>query len=298
MSRLQEKLESGEFVFTGEVAPPKGTNVEPVLEEAEEYLKDTVVAVNVTDLQTAVMRAGSLAMCIKLEQMGIEPVFQMVCRDRNRLALQSDLLNASIFGIENVLALTGDHVVMGDHEEAKPVYDLDSVSLLSTIETLEEGYDLGTDRKGNPNELDGAPSFFKGCCVTPGADEMEPQIMKLEKKVEAGAQFVQTQAVYDPGVFEEFMNRIDHLDVPVLVGMVTLKSAGMARYMNSGVPGVNVPDRFMQRLSDADKEDRPKVSVEIAGELIGEMKDMCQGAHLMTLGWDRYVPDIIEAAGC
>jgi 5,10-methylenetetrahydrofolate reductase len=271
--------------------------VEPVLEEAEEYLKDTVVAVNVTDLQTAVMRAGSLAMCIKLREMDIEPVFQMVCRDRNRLALQSDLLNASIFGIENVLALTGDHVAMGDHAEAKPVYDLDSVSLLQTISTLEGGHDLGKDRKGNPNELDGAPSFFKGCCVTPGADEMEPQIMKLEKKVAAGAQFVQTQAVYDPATFEDFMNRIDHIDVPVLLGQVILKSAGMAKYMNRGVPGVNVPDKFLKRLSDADKKDRPKVAVEITGELIRDMKDMCRGAHLMTLGWDQYVPDIIEAAG-
>ena len=297
VSKLQEALESGEFVFTGEVAPPKGTSVEPVLEEAEEYLKDTVVAVNVTDLQTAVMRAGSLAVCTKLHEMGIEPIYQMVCRDRNRLALQSDLLNAAIFGLENVLSLTGDHVAMGDHPEAKPVYDLDSVSLLKAITTLEGGHDLGRDRKGNANELDGAPEFFKGCCVTPGADEMEPQIMKLEKKVAAGAQFVQTQAVYNPAVFEDFMNRIDHLDVPVLLGQVMLKSAGMARYMNSGVPGVNVPEELMKRLSDADKKDRPKVSVEITGELIAQMKDMCQGAHLMTLGWDKYVPDIIEAAG-
>ncbi|MFW6457452.1 MAG: methylenetetrahydrofolate reductase [Planctomycetota bacterium] len=297
MSKLQEKLESGEFVFTGEVAPPKGTNVEPVLEAAEEHLKDTVVAVNVTDLQMAVMRAGSLALCIRLKEIGIEPVFQVVCRDRNRLALQSDLLNGSIFGIENVLALTGDHVAMGDHSQAKPVYDLDSVSLLQTMSTLEEGRDLGTDRKGQPNELDGAPTFFKGCCVTPGADEMEPQILKLEKKVAAGAQFVQTQAMYEPEIFEEFMNRIDHIDVPVIVGIVMLKSAGMVRYMNNNVPGVKVPDEFMERLSDVEKEDRPKVSVEIAGELIGKMKHMCQGAHLMTLGWDQYVPDIIEAAG-
>lgn len=297
MSKLQESLESGHFTVTGEIGPPKGTNIEPVLDEAEEYLKDTVVAVNVTDLQTAVMRLGSLAVCIKLEEMGIEPIFQMVCRDRNRLALQSDLLNASVFGITNVLSLTGDHVSMGDHPEAKPVYDLDSVSLLETMKRLESGIDLGKDRKGNPNELDGTPEFFKGCCVTPCADEVEPQVLKLEKKVEAGAQFVQTQAVYDPAAFEDFMNRIEHLEVPVLVGIVMLKSAGMARYMNSSVPGVHVPDWMIEKLSEADKDDRPKVSVEIAGELVREMKDMCQGAHLMTLGWDKYVPDIIEVAG-
>lgn len=296
VSKLQESLESGRFTVTGEIGPPKGTNIEPVLEEAEEYLKGTVVAVNVTDLQTAVMRVGSLAVCIRLKQMGIEPVFQMVCRDRNRLALQSDLLNASVFGIENVLSLTGDHVSMGDHPEARPVYDLDSVSLLEAMVRLERGTDLGKDRKGNANKLDGAPRFFKGCCVTPCADEVEPQVLKLEKKVEAGAQFVQTQAVYDPAAFEDFMKQIEHLDVPVLVGIVMLKSAGMARYMNGSVPGVQVPDRMIQKLSDADKEDRPKISVEIAGELIREMKDMCQGAHLMTLGWDKYVPDIIDAA--
>lgn len=296
MSKLQESLQSGAFTFTGEIGPPKGTNVAPCLEEAEHYLRNHVVAINVTDIQTAVMRAGSLALCILLKQRGLEPIFQMVCRDRNRLALQSDLLNASIFGIENVLSLTGDHVVMGDHPEAKPVYDLDSVSLLKAMVTLESGHDLGRDTKGNPNTLDGAPKFFKGCCVTPCAEEMEPQVLKLEKKVAAGAQFVQTQAVYDPRTFEVFMRKIEHLKVPVLVGIVMLKSVGMAKYMNGNVPGVTVPDALMQRLAAASKKDLPKVSVEIAGELIHDMKDMCQGAHIMPLGWDKYVPEVIAAA--
>ncbi|MCK4601893.1 MAG: methylenetetrahydrofolate reductase, partial [Phycisphaerae bacterium] len=218
-------------------------------------------------------------------------------RDRNRLALQSDLLSAAVFGIENVLALTGDHVVMGDHHEAKAVYDLDSVSLLRAMSNLEAGTDMGLDMKGQPNQLDGAPKFFKGCCVTPCAPNAEAQIIKLEKKVEAGAQFVQTQAVYDPAAFEEFMGKIAHIKVPVLVGIVMLKTAGMAKYMNRGVPGVNVPDGIIQRMADAAKEDREKVSIEICGELISKTKHCCQGAHLMTLGWDHCVPSIIAAAG-
>ncbi len=297
MSKLQERLEAGEFVVTGEIGPPKGTHIDPVLHEADEFLKDTVVAVNVTDIQTAVMRVGSLATCRLLVERGIEPVFQMVCRDRNRLALQSDALSAAILGVENVLALTGDHVVMGDHQDAMPVYDLDSVGLLQALSMLEQGTDMGRDIKGNPNQLDGTPTFFKGCCTTPCGPDPEAQIIKLEKKVEAGAQFVQTQAVYEPERFEQFMKRIEHIKVPVLVGIVALKSAGMAKYMNRGVPGVQVPDPIIQRLADAPKEDRKKVSAEVAGELVREMKPMCQGAHLMTLGWDDIVPDIIAHAG-
>jgi len=297
MSKLQEKLAAGEFTVTGEIGPPKGTNIEPVMHEADEYLKDIVTAVNVTDIQTAVMRVGSMVGSKLLIDHGIEPVFQMVCRDRNRLALQSDLLSASVLGIENVLALTGDHVVMGDHQDAKPVYDLDSVGLLKAMSTLESGSDLGVDMKGNANELDGTPTYFKGCCVTPCAPNVDAQIAKLEKKVAAGAQFVQTQAVYDPGAFEEFMNRISHINVPVLVGIVMLKTAGMAKYMNRGVPGVSVPDSIIQRMADAAKEDRQKVSIEICGELVAAMKHCCQGAHLMTLGWDHCVPGIIQAAG-
>jgi len=293
VSHLEKSLREGHFVFTGEIGPPKGTNIEPVLHEAETYLKGRATAVNVTDIQTAVMRTGSLAGCRLLVERDIEPVFQMVCRDRNRLALQSDLLSAYVLGGRNVLALTGDHVAMGDHPQAKPVYDLDSVSLLQAMTRLESGSDLGADMKGNPNQLDGAPRFFKGCCVTPCTEEVEPQILKLEKKVEAGAQFVQTQAVYDPAAFEAFMKRVAHLKVPILVGIVVLKSAAMAKYMNRSVPGVQVPDAIIQQLTDAPKEDRKKVSAAIAGRLVREMRSMCQGAHLMTLGWDDLVPDII-----
>ena len=297
MSQLEERLKAGEFVVTGEIGPPKGTNVAHGLEEAEHFLKGKVVAVNVTDNQTAVMRVGSLAVCRLLFERGIEPVFQMVCRDRNRIALESDALSAAVLGIENVLALTGDHVVMGDHREAKPVHDLDSVGLLQALARLESGSDLGADFKGNPNQLDGSPKFFKGCCVTPCGKNPQAQIIKLEKKVEAGAQFVQTQAVYDPATFERFMAAMRHLKVPVLVGIVVLKSAGMAKYMNRSVPGVQVPDAIIKQLAAAPKEDLKKVSTEIASRLVREMKPLCQGAHLMTLGWDDLVPGIIAQAG-
>ncbi|MCX5669956.1 MAG: methylenetetrahydrofolate reductase [Planctomycetota bacterium] len=297
MSQLEERLKSGQFTVTGEIGPPKGTNVAPCLHEAEEFLKGRVVAVNVTDIQTAVMRTGSMAMCHMLRDRGIEPIFQMVCRDRNRLALQSDLLSAAVLGIENVLSLTGDHVVMGDHRDARPVYDLDSVGLLQAMSGLEAGRDMGCDFKGNPNQLDGVPKFFKGCCTTPCSPDPEAQVIKLEKKAAAGAQFVQTQAVYDPATFEKFMRRIEHIKIPVLVGIVVLKSAGMAKYMNRSVPGVQVPDALIKELTAAPKDGLKKVSAAIAARLVREMKPMCQGAHLMTLGWDDLVPDIIAQAG-
>jgi 5,10-methylenetetrahydrofolate reductase len=290
MTRLKEALESKKFVVTGEIGPPKGVNIEGCLEEAEKYLKGKVTAVNVTDIQSAVMRVGSLAISKKLIEMDIEPVFQMTCRDRNRLALESDLLSAYVLGIKNVLSLTGDHVTLGDHPQSKPVFDLDSVSLLKTMKELEAGKDLAG------NELDGVPSFFKGAVVTPCADPLEPQIIKMEKKIFAGAEFFQTQAVYDIGLFEKFIKEVSHLNIPILVGIVLLKSAGMAKFMNENVAGVFVPDELIKEMS-VPKEDRRKKSVEIAARLIKQMKDMCQGIHLMPLGWDKEVPLVIEAAG-
>ena len=297
MSKLQESLASGQFTITGEVGPPKGIDIAHCMHGAD-IMKDKVVAINVTDIQTAVMRVGSLAVSAKLVAKGIEPVFQMVCRDRNRLALQSDLLSAAIMGIENVLSLTGDHVVMGDHKDAMPVYDLDSVSLLAAMTRLESGSDMGCDMKGNPNELEGAPTFFKGCCVTPCAEAVEPQIIKLEKKIEAGAQFCQTQAIYDPKAFEAFMNELArrNITLPIMAGIVVPKGFGMANYMNKFVPGVVVPDDLLQELQDTPKEDTKKKAVEIAARLVREMKPMCQGAHIMPLGWDDTVAEIVDLA--
>jgi len=289
---FREKIEAGQFVVTGEIGPPKGVNIEGILEEAQEYLKGRVDAVNVTDLQSSVMRVGSMAICKKLLDVGIEPIYQLTCRDRNRLALQSDLLSAYVLGIRNVLALTGDHVSLGDHQDAKPVFDLDSVLLLEAIGKLQSGKDIAG------NDLDGAPGFFPGAIVTPCADPIEPQILKLEKKVICGARFIQTQAVYDAKQFEEFMKKVEAADVkvPILLGVVILKSPGMAKFMNANVAGVNVPDALIEELADTPKGDRRKKSVEIAARLIKQMKDMCQGVHLMTLGWDKEVPNIVEQA--
>ncbi len=289
ISRLQKKLNEGKFVITSEIGPGKGTNLE-FLKEAE-IIKDIVDAINVTDLQSSVMKLGSLATCHLLTEMGIEPIFQITCRDRNRLALQSDLLSAYVLGIRNVLVLTGDHPILGDHPEAKPVFDLDSVSLLKVASKLMEG----TDMKGN--QLDGKVEFFLGAVVSPCYEPIELQIIKMEKKIEAGAKFFQTQAVYDLKKFEEFMKKVEKYKVPVLGGIVLLKSAGMAKYMNENVAGVSVPDRYIEMMAKAKKEERFKVSLEIAAELIKGMKNLCSGIHIMPLGWDKYVPDLLSLSG-
>lgn len=284
---FSEKLKEGKFVITSEIGPPKGTNIEPHLKEAE-HIKDKVDAFNVTDLQSSVMRLGSLATCRLLVERGLEPIFQLTCRDRNRLALQSDLLSASVLGIRNVLCLTGDHTTLGDHPDAKPVFDLDAVSLLKVATDLMNGKDM----KGN--DLDGKPEFYLGAVVSPGYEPVELQIMKMEKKIEAGARFFQTQAVYDLSSFEKFMKMVEKYNVPVLGGIVLLKSAGMAKFMNEKVAGVSVPDRYINMMAQAKKEERVKVSVKIAAELIKGMKGLCQGIHIMPLGWEKYVPMVLE----
>jgi len=291
MTKLEKALSAGEFVVTSEVGPPKGVNIEKVLDEAE-AIKDRVTAFNVTDLQSSVMRFGSLATCRLLYERGLEPILQMTCRDRNRLALQSDLLSAYGLGIRNVLCLTGDHPQLGDHPQSKPVFDLDSVQLLGTAKSLEQGRDL------TGNELDGSPEFFVGAVVTPGADPLEPQILKMEKKVKAGAQFFQTQAVYDTDKFREFMKQVSHLNVPVMAGLVILKSVGMARYMNANVAGVSVPEELINELKkDKEKTRSGQTAVEIAVRIIKEIKDCCGGVHLMALGWEDKIPAILDGAG-
>lgn len=289
MSNFKNRLAEGKFVVTSEIGPPKGTDIE-FLKEAE-ILKGKVDAVNVTDLQSSVMRLGALATCKLLVDMGIEPVFQITCRDRNRLALQSDLLSAYVLGIRNVLILTGDHTILGDHPDAKPVFDLDSVTLLKVASDLMEGKDMAG------NELKGKPEFFLGAVVNPGYEPLDLQLIKMEKKIKAGAKFFQTQAVYDLDVFEKFMKKVEKFNVPILGGIVLLKSAGMARYMNENVAGVTVPDKYIKMMSKADKKERPKVSIQIAAELIKGMKDLCQGVHIMPLGWDKYVPEVLRESG-
>ena len=285
---LCEKIKSGKFIVTSEIGPPKGIDIEEVLKDAE-LLKGRVDAINVTDLQSSVMRVGSLAICRLLIERGIEPVFQITCRDRNRLALQSDLLSASVLGIKNVLALTGDHPALGDHPQAKPVFDIDSVQLLGVIKGLQEGKDMAG------NALKGSPEFCAGAVVNPGADPLEPEIIKMEKKISAGARFFQTQAIYDIDLFKKFLDSSSHLNTVIIAGIVLLKSAGMARYMNKNVSGVFVPESLIEEMDKA--KDKSKTSIEIAARLIKELRPICRGIHIMPIGWDKKVPLVMDAAG-
>ncbi len=292
MSKLKQALEAGNFAVTGELGPPKGVEIGPMMEEAEKFLKGRVLGVNVTDNPSSVMRIGSLGICARLVQAGFEPIYQIPCRDRNRLAIQSDILSGYVLGIRNILALTGDHPSLGDHPGAKCVFDLDSVSLLHTISTLKNGKDLsGADLVGSPKDI------FAGATVTPGADPVEPQLLKMEKKVEAGAEFFQTQAIYDPDKFEKFMKTASRFKTPVLAGIVIVKGPAMAKYMNEKVPGVFVPDSIIKPLSEAGKEDRPKLAIDLMAKLMKDLKPMCQGFHIMAMGWAKYVPDLMQKAG-
>lgn len=288
---LKSLFEAGKFVVTAEIGPLKGTDVTEIGEIAE-LLKGKVSAANVTDQQSSVMRLGSTAVCHLLKDHGVEPILQMTCRDRNRLALQSDLLSAWVLGIQNVLAITGDLPALGDHPQAKPVYDLDSVQLLWVISKLNEGKDMAG------NDLRGKTDFFAGAVVNPGADTnaaYELQLIKMEKKLAAGARFFQTQAVYDARSFAKFMDRVKGFKVPVLAGIIPLKSAGMAKFMNKNVAGVFVPDELINKMAQA--EDKTKMGIQIAANLIKELKDLCPGVHIMAIGWEKKVPAILEAAG-
>ncbi len=288
--KLTDAFAEEECVVTGEVGPPKGAGAEGCLEAAGE-MNGAVDAVNVTDNQSAVVRLGSLAVSRLLKESGIEPVYQLTGRDRNRIALQSDLLSAFALGIENVLLLTGDHMVLGDHPEAKGVFDLDSVQLIRAARELNEGRDLAG------HELDEPTDFCIGAVVNPGSDNLSMQVIKMKKKIDAGARFLQTQAIYAPEVFERFLDEAGPTDVPIMAGIVPLKSAGMARYMNDNVAGIHVPDNLIGRLKDVAKEDRRKVSLEISLELVEEIRDICDGIHIMPLGWDDLVPQIVDGAG-
>jgi len=288
---FREALDSGKFLITAEIGPAKGTDIDGLLEDAE-LIKGKVDAINVTDLQSSVMRLGSMAVCHILTDHGVDPIFQMTCRDRNRLALQSDLLSGWVLGIRNVLALTGDHPTLGDHPDAMPVFDLDSLGLLRVIGKLNEGSDM------MGNQLKGSTNFLPGAVVNPGADNeaaLEMQIIKMEEKIEAGARFFQTQGIFDLNLFEKFMKRVERFNVPVMGGIILLKSAGMAKFMNKNVAGVFVPDPLIKEMEET--KDKIKTSVKIAAELIKGMKDLCQGVHIMAIGWEKRVPMVIEEAG-
>ncbi|MEW9121135.1 MAG: methylenetetrahydrofolate reductase [Thermotaleaceae bacterium] len=290
MSLLKETLDRGGFAVTAEMAPPKGTDFAHLMECAR-AIKGRVHGVNVTDFQSAVMRATSLVTCKLLKDEGLEPVLQMTGRDRNRIAIQGELLSASVFGIKNVLSLTGDHTIVGDHPQAKPVYDLDCIGILQAASILMEGKDMVG------NELKGTPEFYLGASVTPRFDPLEIQIFKLEKKIKAGAKFFQTQAVYDLETMREFKEKTKGMDAKILAGIIPLKSVGMARFMNNNVPGIHVPEDVIARIKGA--EDKVKEGIQIAGEFIQQLKEenLCDGVHIMAIGAEENVPAILDAAG-
>ena len=289
--RITELFDNGEFVVTAEVGPPKGIDASHVVEEAREYLSG-ITAVNVTDNQSSVMRMGSLPACVMLKNAGLTPILQLTCRDRNRIALQSELLGAAALGIENILCLTGDHTKMGDHSGAKPVFDLDSVSLLHTVCQLEKGVDLG----GNPL-VGEAPRFAKGAVVSPCSDSVDAQLAKMERKVMAGAEYFQTQAVFDSEKFISFMEKAKQFGKPVQLGVIIPKSAGMAKFMNKNVAGVHVPQWMIDELAaDKEKAKAGITGVELAAKVIKECRPYCQGLHIMALGWEAKVPELLKLA--
>lgn len=291
---FREALDSGKFVVTAEVGPPKGTEIKTLLHDIE-LLKDKVDALNVTDNQSAVMRINSLSVCKIILDKGGEPILQMTCRDRNRIGLQSDLLGASILGINNVLCMTGDHVLAGDHNSAKPVYDIESVQLLKAVDGLNNGRDMAG------NALKGNTDFFQGAVVTPEATPIEPQLVKFVKKINAGARFFQTQAIYDIEKFREFMATARKFPIKVLAGLVILKSAGMANFLNKNVPGIRVPEPLIEEMKAAGKEKEKAldIGINIAARHIKQLKDekICDGVHIMAIGMEDKVPLIMERAG-
>ena len=303
MSVLQEKLAAGQFAITAEMAPPKGCDFTEQLEVAE-LLKGKVDAVNVTDMQSACLKASSLGLCIKLQQAGIDAIVQMTGRDRNRMAIMGDVLSASAFGINTVLALTGDHPTVGDCKESKPVYDLDSVGILKMLTEMET---TGTDCGGNA--LSSTPKLFKGAVVTPVYDPLPLQISKLKKKVAAGAQFIQTQGIFDMDSLKHFMQevRTAGITVPIMAGIIPLKTAGMAKFMNANVPGIQVPDWMIERLTAAAEEGKAKgvkglpmqAGIDMAAEFIAQIKaeGVCEGVHIMAIGAEHNVPEILKRAG-
>ncbi len=291
---IQEVLESGKFLVTGEIGPPKGTDIDEMIHHID-LLKDKVHAMNITDNQSSVMRYPSLGTALIILERGGEPNLQVTCRDRNRLAIEADLLFAYTRGVRSVLCLTGDSIPVGDHKEAKGVFDCESVQLLQIIRNMEEGKDSGG------NELQGGVKFYKGAIVTPEADPLEPQMLKFEKKIEAGAQWFQTQAVYDMDNFKRFMERARKINdkVKICAGLVLLTSMGAIKYMNNNVPGVFVPDHLVKEMADAPKGEALNTGIRIMARQIRQCIDekLCDGVHIMAIGKEDVVPRILEEAG-
>ena len=303
MSLLKAALESGQFAITAEMAPPKGYDFTKQLETAA-LLNGKVHGINVTDMQSACLKASSLGLCVQLKQAGLEPILQVTGRDRNRMAIMADILSAASFGIDTMLALTGDHPVVGDCKQAKPVYDLDSVGILRMLSQMEA---TGCDCGGNA--LASTPQFFKGAAVTPVYEPMILQVNKLRQKVDAGSAYIQTQGIFDAENLKRFLDAVDkaNITVPIMAGVIPLKSAAMAKFMNENVPGIAVPQDQIDRLAAAAEEGKEKrikglpvqLGMELAAQLIAQIQreHLCPGVHIMAIGAEKNVPIILEKAG-
>jgi methylenetetrahydrofolate reductase (NADPH) len=296
-SNLEKVFAAGHFAVTGELGPPRGANAEAIREKAK-YLKGIVESVNVTDNQTSVVRMCSMAVCRLLLDLGIEPNLQMVCRDRNRIAIQSDLLGASALGIKNVLCLSGDHQKFGDHPQAKNVFDIDSMQLIATVKKMRDEGKLIND-----HELEGVPKFFIGAAANPFADPFEFRVTRLAKKIAAGVNFIQTQCIYNMDKFRTWMQQANDQGLTekcyIMAGITPLKSVGMARYMQKFVPGLDVPEDYITRLKGVEKKEQAAEGIKIAIEQIQEMKELkgIAGVHVMAIEWEERVEEILSGAG-
>lgn len=285
MNKFKTELKNKKFVITCEIAPPRGTDTVKFLEAAD-LLKNKVTAINVTDNQRATLKLGSLVASYLVLQQGGEPIYQLTCRDRNRIAQQSDLLSASVLGIKNVLALSGDHPQYGDFPEAKPVFDLDATLLLQTISYLNEGKDL------NEKDLKGCTDFFAGAVVNPGQQPIEPQLLTFEKKVSVGAKFFQTQAIFEVEKFKQFYDYAKKFSVYILAGILLLKSEKQANFLNTKVPGVFVPPVLIERLKNSPSPE--KEGINIAIETINKLRTFCDGVHIMAVGDEKKILEVVE----
>ena len=296
-SKLERILAAGHIAVTSECGPPRGSDPEVILKKGE-LLKNHVDAVNVTDNQTSVTRLSSLAACIHLKLMGVEPVLQMVTRDRNRIALQSDILGAASFDINNILCLSGDHQVFGDCPDGQNVFDLDSMQLLQTVRHMR---DNGKFISGD--DIKRPPKMFVGAAANPFAEPFRIRVPRLAKKIAAGAEFIQTQCIYNIARFEEWMNGVRdrglHEMVYILAGITPMKSLGMARYMKNNVPGMDVPDEIISRLAGVPKEKQAEEGITICLETIARLKEIkgVSGFHIMAIEWEEKVPEIVKRAG-
>jgi 5,10-methylenetetrahydrofolate reductase len=286
---IAELASSGKFVITAELGPPKGTDLEPFFKQAG-YLKGKIHAANVTDAQSALMKMGSLGACARLKMFGMEPIIQMTVRDKNRIALQGEILAADALGIHNVLVLTGDPLKIGDHPDAKAVFDIDAGQLISVIKQLESGMDM------TQHKLDGAPCMCIGAALNPCVEDIETEISKTRHKIEKGAEFFQTQGIFDLERFLRFAERYrkEGFKAPILAGIILLKSAKMANFMNEKIPGIFIPKGMIERLEKA--SDAKKECVAIACEIIGKVRPHVQGVHLMAIGWEELIPELLQKA--